>query len=111
VFRCVFKQIGHIDVFVESNTIASACNKVLRKRFLKPDKIGFIPAGGYSCNNRYSKKALIWLLHTEVPDRMQIVHCHKRHEYRRSKLPRLSVDDYCPETNTLYVLFRCFWLF
>ena len=46
VFRREFVQIGHIDVFVESFTIASACNKVLRKRFLKPDTIGLIPTGG-----------------------------------------------------------------
>ena len=43
VFRCEFMQIGHIDVFVESITIASTCNKMLCKRFLKPDTIGFIP--------------------------------------------------------------------
>jgi len=36
VFRREFIKIGHIDVFVESITIASACNKVLRKRFLNP---------------------------------------------------------------------------
>jgi len=34
VFRREFMQIGHIDVFVESITIAFACNVVLRKRFL-----------------------------------------------------------------------------
>jgi len=56
-------QIGNIDVFIESITIASACNKVLRKRFLQPDPIGLIPTGGYTCNNNYSKKALMWLLH------------------------------------------------
>jgi len=39
VFRSEFMQFGHIDVFVESITIVSACNKVLRKRFLKPDTI------------------------------------------------------------------------
>ena len=34
VFWREFRQTGHIDVFVESITIASACNKLLRKRFL-----------------------------------------------------------------------------
>jgi hypothetical protein len=53
------------DVFVETIKIASACNKVFRKRFLKPDTIGLIPAGGYTCNNNYSKKAMMWLLHME----------------------------------------------
>jgi len=48
VFRREFMQIGHIDVFVESISIASAYNKFLRKRFLKPDTIGLIPMGGYS---------------------------------------------------------------
>jgi len=39
-------QIGNIDVFIESITIASECNKLLRKRFLQPDSIGIIPTGG-----------------------------------------------------------------
>jgi len=47
-------QTGNIDVLVESITIAYVYNKVLRKRFLKPDTIGIIPTGGYTCNNRYS---------------------------------------------------------
>ena len=35
VFRRAFIEIGNVDVFTESVTIASACNKVLRKRFYK----------------------------------------------------------------------------
>jgi len=46
VFRREFIEIGNVDVFTESVTIASACNKVLRKRFLKPNTIGRIPTGG-----------------------------------------------------------------
>ena len=48
VFRREFMEIGNVDVFTDSVTIASACNKVLRKRFLRPDTIGLILAGGYS---------------------------------------------------------------
>jgi len=40
VFRREFKQIGNLEVFLESITIALACNKLLRKRFLLPDTIG-----------------------------------------------------------------------
>ena len=65
VFRREFMHIGHIDVFIESITIASACNKFLRKRFLQPDTIGLIPKGGYSCNNKYSKKDIMWMMHME----------------------------------------------
>jgi len=35
VLRREFIQIANIDVFLESVTIASACNKVIPKRFLK----------------------------------------------------------------------------
>jgi len=45
VFRREFIQISYID-FLEAITIASACNKVLHKEFLKPDTIGLIPTGG-----------------------------------------------------------------
>ena len=43
VFRREFLEIGNIEVFLEALTIASACNKVLRKKFLKPETIGLIP--------------------------------------------------------------------
>jgi hypothetical protein len=67
-------KIGNIDVFLEAVTIASARNIVLRKKFLEPETIGLIPTGGYSANNRYSKKALMWLLHMEQTDGGQIKH-------------------------------------
>jgi len=101
VFRREFMQTGHIDVFVESITRASACNKVLRKRVLKPDTIGLIPTGGYTCNNRYTKKALMWLLHMEEMDGVQIKPCRNGQEYRLPELPRFSVDGYCRDTNTV----------
>jgi hypothetical protein len=46
VFRREFLHIGIIEIFQESLTIASACNKLLRRKFLKPDTIGLIPMGG-----------------------------------------------------------------
>jgi len=92
VVRRLFMQIWHIDVFVESITIAYACNKVLRKRFLKPDTIGLFPTGGYTCNNRYSKKALIWLLHLVETDGVQIMHCRNGREYRLPELTNFRVD-------------------
>ena len=50
VFRREFIEIGNVDVFLEAITIASACNKALRNRFLKPNTIGLIPTGGYICD-------------------------------------------------------------
>ena len=43
VFRREFLEIGNVEVFLEALKIASACNKVLRKKFLKPETIGLIP--------------------------------------------------------------------
>jgi hypothetical protein len=40
IFRRDFIEIGNIDVFLESVTIASPCNKVLRKKFLKSETFG-----------------------------------------------------------------------
>ena len=46
VFRREFMQIGNIDIFLGAITIASACNKLLRKRSLKPETLSLIPTGG-----------------------------------------------------------------
>ena len=62
VLRREFIQIGNIDVFLESVTIASTCNKVLRKRFLKPNTITLIPSGN-SGNVNYINK--VWLVYRE----------------------------------------------
>ena len=109
IFRREFMEIGHIEVFLESFTIASACNKVLRKRFLKPDTVGIIPAGGYSCNNNYSKKALMWLLQVEQAERCSIRHARNGREVRLPEVPQFSVDGYCEETRTVYEFYGCFW--
>jgi hypothetical protein len=43
IIRRDLMKIGIIDVFLEAVAVASACNKVLRKKFLKPETIGLIP--------------------------------------------------------------------
>ena len=109
VFRREFMQIGNLDVFLESITIASACNKVLRRRFLQPNTIGLIPTGGYTCNKSYSKKAMMWLLHMEETDGVKIMHGRNGREYKVPELPQFSVDGYCPETRTIYEFFGCYF--
>jgi hypothetical protein len=82
IFRRNFMEIGNIKVFLEALTITSVCNKVLPKKFLKPETIGLIPPRGYSENNRYSKKALLWLLRMEQTDGSQIRHASNGREYK-----------------------------
>jgi hypothetical protein len=68
VFRIEFMGIANIDVFQESITIASACNKVLRKTIFKPHTVCLIPTGGYTGNKNYSRKAMMWLVYREQTD-------------------------------------------
>jgi len=102
VFHGEFMHIGNIEIFLESITFASAFNKLLRKRFLLPDTIGLITTGGCTCNNNYSKKALMWLLHLQQMNGVKIMLCRNGREYRVPEFPRFSLDVYCPENRTIY---------
>lgn len=46
-FRSLLLEQCNVDPFMESVTIASACNLVFRRNFLKPNTIGIIPKKGY----------------------------------------------------------------
>jgi G:T-mismatch repair DNA endonuclease (very short patch repair protein) len=109
VFRNEFMGIAKVDVFQESVAIASACNKVLRKLFLKPHTIGLIPTGGYTGNKNYSRKAMMWLVYREQTDECRIRHGRNGREYRLPELPNFSVDGFCEETNTVYEFNGCYW--
>jgi len=53
-------------------------------------------------------KALMWLFYTEQSDGVQIVNYRNGREYGLTELPRISVEVYCPQTNTIYEFFGCF---
>ena len=55
-------------------TIASACNIVFRKLFLKPDTIGVIPHKGYRAGDKQSNIALKWLRWIAVTRQINITH-------------------------------------
>ena len=103
LFRRDFMDVGNVDIFLETCTIASPCIKVLRKQFRKPETVGLIPkGGGYSCNQNFSKKALMWILHMEQTDGYTTMHARNGREFRLPELPRYNVDGYCAETKTVY---------
>jgi len=93
---------------LETITIASACNKLLRKRFLKPDTIGLIPTGGYSGNVNYSTKSLMWLVYREKNGR-KILHCRNGREYGLPDIPRFNVIGFCPDSKSVYEFFGCYY--
>jgi len=110
VFRRELIQIGNIEVFLEAIKIASACNKVLRKRFLNTDTIGLIPMGGYGGNVNYSKKSLIWLFHiVKLVGEGKILPGRNGRDYRLPELSHINVDGFCPETRRGYEFISCYY--
>jgi len=89
--------------------IASACNKVFRKKFLQPDRIGLIPVGSYIGNIRQSKKAIAWLLLQERRIGKRILHGRNGKERRLPELPNISVDGLCEETRTVFEFNGCYF--
>ena len=73
-FRTLFQKECGLDPFLHSFTIASACNKVYRHRFLKPNTIGIVPLGGYRVKIRQSNMAFRWLHYLEKIHQIQIEH-------------------------------------
>ena len=73
-----------------------------------PDTIGLIPAGGYSGNVNFNNKGLMWLVYREQRDGCGIMHGRNDSEFRLLTLPRLSVDGFCAETNTVYKFCGCY---
>lgn len=60
-FRDLFMEVTTVDPFERSLTIASACNLVYRKLFLKPNSIAIVPHNGYRAKNKQSAIGARWL--------------------------------------------------
>ena len=103
-----FLQIGNVEVFLESMTIASACNKLFRKKILQPDTIGLIPVGGYTDKRKQSKKTIAWLRNEERKEGKRILHGRNCKERRLPELPNIHVDGVCEETRTVYEFNGCY---
>ena len=52
---------------------------------------------------------MMWLVYREQQDGCRIMHGRNVREFRLPKLPRLSVDCFCRETNAVYKLCGCYW--
>ena len=51
----------------------------------------------------------MWLVYREQLDGCRIMHGRNGREDRWPALPRLSVDGFCEETNTVYEFCSCYW--
>ncbi|XP_063934061.1 uncharacterized protein LOC135145859 [Zophobas morio] len=106
-FRDCFISGYGIDPFLESLTIASACNLVFRRNFLQKDTIGIIPRNGYRCGDNQSEVAIKWL--TWIGHSNNIVINHAANG-RETRLPEnILVDGFCEATNTVFEFYGCWY--
>ena len=105
-FRELFREITDVDPFARCLTIASACNLVFRKTFLKENTIAVIPPCGYKPENKQSVIALKMLAWIAQRDDIAIRHARNHGEQRIGKYP---VDGYNAELNTVWEIQGCMW--
>ena len=105
-FRELFSSVTNIDPFEKCLTIASACNLVFRKNFLRERSIAIIPPHGYRPQDKQSVIALKWLAYTAQLNDLSIRHSRNFGEQRIGKY---RVDGYHQESNTIYEFHGCFW--
>ena len=105
-FRELFQQITDVDPFASCLTIASACNLVFRKTFLKEDTIAVIPPSGYRPEQKQSVVALKMLAWISQRDGIAIQHARNYGEHR---IGPYLVDGYNEETSTVWEIQGCLW--
>lgn len=105
-FREQLLETGNVCPFTEACTIASCCNKVFRRNFLKPNTIGIIPKGGYRWRDNQSKIAIQWLVWEERQRNINIQHAAKQQE---TMVQGVKVDGYCAEIKQIFEFHGCYY--
>lgn len=110
-FRSSFLDSGDICPFSEACTIASACNKLFRKRFLKKNTIGIIPRNGYRMADNQSLKAIKWLALQERREGIKIIHAGRGREIRlhTGNLVDGYYEDSVSGEKKVYQFYGCYY--
>ncbi|XP_076095338.1 uncharacterized protein LOC143066225 [Mytilus galloprovincialis] len=98
-----------VDPFENCLTIASACNFVFRRNFLKYDSIGIKHPNGYKPQQKQSIKAIQWLQYISERDGIDITHARNRGE---KQIGPFLVDGYHETSDgekLVYEFHGCFW--
>jgi len=101
-FRDLFLKTTGMDP-LENVTIAGACMKLFRTKYLKPNLIGFMPHNGYRFKDKQSKIALKWLRYFEKEHNIKIRTAENGQE---KKIGGYKVDGYCPNFNDKPTIFE-----
>jgi hypothetical protein len=109
-FYNYFMSHFKFDVFTNAITIASACNKVFRFKFLESDSLGIIPKNGYRMHEKQSVIALQWLYWIEVTRGITIKHAGNGSE---KKISSYRVDGYFQDPitreETIFEFYGCYY--
>ena len=108
-FRANFMDVTTVDPFETTCTIAAACMRVYRTKFLTYETIGLIPHGGYRLNDKYSIIAVKWLKWVEKTEKIQIKHAMNGGEqrigtYKVDGLHGKRVFEFNVSLNVIYIL-------
>ena len=105
-FRRLSLGLKDVDPFKEAVTIASMCNLVFHKCFLRTETIAVIPGKGYRPADNQSKIALQYLWWLGHSENLDIIHAGLGREVRLLKIP---VDGLCMTNNTIYRFYGCYY--
>ena len=114
-FIAEFKQQADFDPIEKCITIASACNRYWRKKWLQPNTIAIEPPRGWKgCQTLQSFQACQWLAwkneelgaHSVGANADRIRHAYNGGEYR---IAGYLVDGFDITTNTVYEFNGCFF--
>lgn len=105
-FRKMMLEETNVCPFSEATTIASACNLVFRRNFIKEDQIGLIPERGYRNVDPQSRIAMQWLIKQEKELKIKISHAGNGREI---KIAGLKVDGFCSQTNQIFEFNGCYY--
>ena len=103
-FRDLFINTTGVDPFHSCITIASACNRVYRSKFLKEDTIAIIPPQGYRPKDRHSLAAIRWLKWLSHKHGIEIKHARNHGEQR---VGPYKVDGMYGKT--VFEFYGCLW--
>ena len=106
-FRNLFLKLVKINLFRETITISSICNKVFRTMFLKSDTVGIIPRAGYCMGDFQSLEGLQWLAY--MGQTRKIIHSGNGRKVHLAGEPNVKVDGSCAETNEVFEYLGSFW--
>ena len=105
-FRKLLLDSCNVCPFTEATTIASTCNLVYRRNYLKDNQIAIIPKNGYRWVDNQSISAIEWILWEQ---KLRNIFIKSAATGKEHKVCGLKVDGFCEETKEIFEFHGCFY--